>query len=76
MLERKLAEQDAYIQFLQQRVLRPRTKKDLPTWAQNELSPHLVLHPRALAALEAASINADRLELIYDALEYLATDYW
>ena len=76
MLERKLAEQDAYIQFLQQRVLRPRTKKELPTWAQNELSPHLLLHPRAITALEDASINADRLELIYDALEYLATDYW
>ena len=72
----KLAERDAYIEFLQQRVLRPRTKKELPAWAQNKLFPHLVLHPRAITALENASINADRLELIYDALEYLATDYW
>ena len=57
-------------------MLRPRTKKELPTWAQNELSHHLLLHPRAITALEDASINADRLELIYDTLEYLATDYW
>ena len=76
MLEEKLAEKELYIHFLQERMLRPRTKKELPTWAENELSPHLLLHPRAVTALEDASINADRLELIYDALEYLATDYW
>lgn len=35
-----------------------------------------MLHPRAEATLEAACLNEDRLELVYDALEYLATDYW
>ena len=75
-LQKQLAEKEEYIRFLQQRLQRPRTKKELPQWARQSLAPHLVLHPRAEATLEAACLNEDRLELVYDALEYLATDYW
>lgn len=71
-----LAEREAFIQYLKERISRPHTKKQLPEWVQDKLGQHLVLHPRALATLEEASINEDRLELIYDALEYMATDFW
>ena len=71
-----LTAKDAYIAFLQRQVSRPHTKKELPDWVSKVHGEHLLLHPRALQTLEAASVNADRLELIYDALDYMATDYW
>lgn len=74
--EKRLAEKEAYIKFLQARVQRPHTKKELPAWVEKFLQARLILHARALNSLEAASLNADRLELLYDALEYLAMDFW
>lgn len=71
-----LTEREEYIKFLEERVNRPTTKRELPDWVESKLSKHLVLHPRAIAALEAATINPERLTLIYDALEHMATDYW
>lgn len=71
-----LAEREAYIQYLEDRIKRPHTKKELPNWVETKLSKHLVLHPRAINELEAASLNEFRLELLYDALEYMGTDFW
>ena len=73
---KQLAEKEAYISFLQKRLARPHSKKELPRWAEENLQPHLVLLPRAVDGLEAASFTESRLELLYDALEYLANDYW
>lgn len=74
--QQKLTDKDEYIAYLQRRLTRPHTKKELAQWVANNLGEHLYLHPRAVQLLEAAEVNPERLELIYDALEYLATDYW
>ncbi|MCH3951086.1 MAG: hypothetical protein LKE33_09175 [Acidaminococcus sp.] len=35
-----------------------------------------MLLPKALSALDAASLSSDRLEEVYDSLEFLAHEYW
>lgn len=72
----ELAKKDEYIAFLERQVARPHTKKELIGWVESTYREHLILHPKAVQTLEAANINIDRLELIYDALDYMATDFW
>lgn len=72
----ELEKRDQYIAFLERQVARPHTKKELPDWVAKTHKEHLLLHPKAIQTFEAAFINNDRLELIYDALDYMATDYW
>lgn len=74
--ERLINEQIERIQFLEERVARPHSKKELPGWAAQKLSKHLMLHPKALSSLDSAFVSADRLEELYDALEYMANDFW
>lgn len=72
----ELAKKDEYIKFLERKVTRPHIKKELPGWVERNYKDHLILHPKALQSFDAAFINSDRLELIYDALDYMATDFW
>lgn len=72
----ELAKKDEYISFLERQVGRPHTKKELPEWVERVHSHHLILHANALKTFDAAYINNDRLETIYDALDFMATDYW
>lgn len=72
----ELAQKDAYIKFLERHTARPHTKKELADWITRVHGKHLFLHPRALQTLDAANLNSDRLELLYDALDYMATDFW
>ena len=80
---KKLAQKDAAYaelekknEYLKERLQRPHTQKGLPDWVKAKLGEHLVLLPRAIDSLEAASLNEFQLELIYDALEYMGTDFW
>lgn len=71
-----IAAKDEYISYLQRRLNRPHTKKELPDWLKENFGTHIVLHPRAVQLLNDADVNPERLELIYDALEFLGSDYW
>ena len=75
-MQNRLAEREAYIAYLEGRLGRPRAKKDIPGWIKQKFAGRLQLHTRAIQALDSANVNPDRLELLYDALESLATDYW
>jgi len=75
-VQEQLAQRDDYIAYLEARLTRPRAKKDIPEWIKEKFSDRLQLHTRAIQSLDSANVNADRLELLYDALEALATDYW
>lgn len=74
--KQELAKKDEYIAFLERQVARPHTKKELAGWVERTHKEHLILHQKALQTLDAANLNVDRLELIYDALDYMATDFW
>lgn len=74
--QKMLAAKDEYIKFLEERIARPHTKKELPDWVRLKLSDHLVLLSKAISTLEAASVSNDRLEEIYDSLEFLAHEFW
>ena len=71
-----IAAKDEYIAYLQRRLNRPHTKRELPDWLKENFGNHIVLHPRAVQLLNDADVNQERLGLIYDALEFLGSDYW
>jgi len=71
-----LSLKEEYIQFLEERIARPHTKKELPDWVRLKLSGRLVLLSKALSTLDSATVSNDRLEELYDSLEFLAHEFW
>lgn len=74
--KQELADQNAYIDFLKRRNERPRTKKELVDWLAKTQFEHMLIHKKAMQTLEAANLTQERVEFIYDALDYMATDFW
>lgn len=72
----ELAKKDEWIAFLDRQAKRPHTKKELPGWVEKEHKNHLILHPKAIQTFDSAHVNSEQLEIIYDALDFMATDYW
>lgn len=64
------------IEFLKRRYDQPGDYNGIAAWAEEHFSERLLLHPRAIARLETKSAQCAAVDLICDALDYLATDYW
>ncbi len=74
--ERLLAEKDEDIAYLKRKLSQPTGHSEIADWVENNFEGRLVLHPKAKALLEDRSAKAVSVELICDALDFLATDYW
>lgn len=48
----------------------------IAAWAEEHFGDRLLLHPKAIARMMTRSCQCADVELICDALDYLATDYW
>lgn len=70
---RSAAEETAYYK---RRVDRPADHSGVADWAAKHLSSHLILHPKAIGLLEDKDARKVDIDLICDALDFLATDYW
>ena len=64
------------IKFLQRRVDQPRSYDGIEAWVAEHFSDRLYLHPKAVARMLTRSCQCASVDLICDALDYLATDYW
>lgn len=71
-----IAQKDADIAYLKRKLCQPREHSEIAAWAEEHFSGRLLLHPRAVAMLEDKSARNVSAELICDALDFLATDYW
>lgn len=74
--ERILAEKDEDIAYLKRKLSQPTEHSAIADWVENNFKGRLLLHPKAKALLEDRSARAVSVELICDALDFLATDYW
>lgn len=64
------------IEFLRRRYDQPTDYDDIPAWVEEHFSGRLLMHPKAIARLCTKSAQCAAVDLICDALDYLATDYW
>ena len=64
------------IKFLQRRYDQPRNYDGIEAWVTEHFSQRLFLHPKAISRMLTKSYQCASVELICDALDYLATDYW
>lgn len=73
--EKKIAEREAYIAYLTRKLGQPKDHSKVCEWVEANFSGRLCLHPKAAALLADKAARSVNLELICDALDFLATDY-
>lgn len=64
------------IAYYKRRRDRPTDHSGIAAWVARHFSDHLLLHSRAIGLLEEKDAKNVDLDLICDALDFLATDYW
>ena len=77
--EKMQAEIDAHketIAFLQRRVDKPTDYDGIAAWVEEHFEGRLLLHSKAIARMLTKSCQCASVDLVCDALDYLATDYW
>ena len=77
--DRMQAEIDTYratIEFWKRRYDQPRDYDGIEAWVKEHFSDRLLLHPRAISRMLTRSNQCAAVDLVCDALDYLATDYW
>ena len=72
----QLQEKDEEIAYLRRKLTRPQDHTEIAEWTRQQFAGRLIMHPKAEALLEEKSARSVSLELICDALDFLATDYW
>lgn len=66
----------AMIDFLRRRYDQPTDYDGIEAWVEKHFRSRLFLHPRAVTRMLTRSNQCAAVELVCDALDYLATDYW
>lgn len=67
-----MAERMEYLESLPKR---PKTPQEIPDWVQNRFAGRLEFHQRAIRLIQAVSVNDIDMQLLCDAIEYLAVEY-
>lgn len=66
----------ATIEFLKRRYDQPADYDGIDAWVRAHFSGRLILHPKAVSRMLTRSNQCAAVELVCDALDFLATDYW
>lgn len=74
--ERLLADKDEDIAYLRRKLSQPTDHSQIAAWVEKNFAGRLILHPKAKVLLEDKNARSISAELICDALDFLATDYW
>lgn len=72
----QLAKKEEDIAYLKRKLSRPKSHGEIADWIEGNFSERLFLHPKAISLLEDKSAKTVSVDLICDALDFLATDYW
>ena len=75
-MKQLLADKDEDIAYLKRKLSQPQEHSQISAWVEKNFAGRLLLHPKAKALLEDKSARSISVELICDALDFLATDYW
>ena len=76
LVESAASARDEEIAYLRRRIDRPNEHRDIPAWVQKYFGERLILHENAVRLLSGQEAKIASLDLICDALDHLATDYW
>jgi|InofroStandDraft_1065614.scaffolds.fasta_scaffold14569_2 uncharacterized coiled-coil protein SlyX len=68
--------EDIHKRYLQYKVDRPKKHQEIPSWVARYFEGRILMHSRAVSLLNAKDCREIDLDLICDALDFLATDYW
>lgn len=71
-----ILDRDETIAYLKRKIGQPKSHQDVPDWVKRNFSERMVFHDRAANLICDKSAQNVNLELICDALDFLATDYW
>ena len=66
----------ATIEFLKRRYDQPANYDGIEKWVKEHFSDRLILHPKAISRMMTKANQCAAVELVCDALDFLATDYW
>ena len=75
-LKGTITARDEEIAYLRRKINQPKSHSKVANWVETTFSDRLILHARAAELLEEKSARSVSIELICDALDFLATDYW
>lgn len=63
------------MEYLESLSRRPKTPQDIPEWAEKRFAGRLELHAKAVKKIQDVAPNSVDMQLLCDALEYLAWEY-
>jgi hypothetical protein len=72
----RLTDQNETIAYLRRKLSQPKEHSEIAAWVVQNFPGRLLLHPKAVTLLDEKSAREVSIELICDALDFLATDYW
>lgn len=75
-LKNIISAKEEEISFLRRKLSQPKNHDGISLWVKENFPSRLILHPRAIDLLGERSARSVSVELICDALDFLATDYW
>ena len=75
-LRTEIAKREAVVGFWKRRYDQPRDYDGIEAWVREHFSDRLYLHPRAVSRMLTRSCQCAAVDLVCDALDYLATDWW
>lgn len=75
-LEDVISAKEEEISFLRRKLGQPKNHDEIALWIEANFSDRLVMHQKAIDLLGEKSARSVSVELICDALDFLATDYW
>lgn len=69
-------EKEEDIAYLKRKLSQPKEHDQIASWVEEHFAGRLVMHPKAIALLKDKPARSISIDLICDALDFLATDYW
>lgn len=75
-LQKEINKYQETIAFLKRRYDQPNNYEGIAAWVEEHFSDRLLLHSKAIERLLKSSSRGASVELVCDALDFLATDYW
>lgn len=75
-LEAVISSKEEELRFLRRKLSQPKNHDEIAPWIEANFSDRLIMHPKAIELLGEKSARTVSVELICDALDFLATDYW
>ena len=72
---KKMAQMADHIQYLESLPKRPKIPQEIPSWVQSRFDNRLEFHQRAIRLIQGVSANDIDMQLLCDAIEYLAVEY-